>query len=213
MSEVEDAAKGAIDTVAEAEGAAESRETARSQARLNSFVAALVALTATVMAVGNIKDGNVVQAMTQAQARAVDSWSYYQSKSTKQHIAENEAASLRLRLALEPALAAPARKLLEEAAARHEGDASRYGVEKEQIRAKAEGFEKEYERLNVHDDQFDAAEACLTIAIAMYGISALTKKWWLFLFGLGLTLVGVAFTVSGFTGGNLHPDWLARFLG
>jgi hypothetical protein len=207
VTEVEDAAKGALDAAAETAGRAER------DARLNSLVAALVALTATFMAVGNIKDGNVVQAMTQSQARAVDSWSYYQAKSTKQHIAGNEASGLRLRIAVDPSLAAPGRKLLEEAAARYEADARRYGTEKDEIRAKAEGFEKEYERLNVHDDQFDAAEACLTIAIAMYGISALTKKWWLFFFGLGLTLVGVAFTVSGFAGGNLHPDWLARFLG
>ena len=198
MSEVEDAAKEAIET---------------RDGGLNSLVAALVAVTATLMAVGNIKDGNVVQAMTQAQARAVDTWSFYQAKSTKQHIAENSGEAIRLRLETEESLSAAARAHLAAAASRYETASRRYAAEKEELRAKAEGLEKEYERLNVRDDQFDMAEACLTVAIAMYGISALTRKRWLFLFGFGLTLAGLAFTISGFAGFSLHPDWLAKLLG
>lgn len=210
MSEVEDAAREAIEA-GEKETAV--KESGRGGQSLNSLVAAFVAVTATVMAVGNIKDGNIVQAMAQAQTRAVDAWSFYQAKSTKQHIAENEATVLHLRLATEPGLAPASRALVEEAAARYERESRRYSAEKEEIRAKAEGYEKEYDRLNVRDDQFDMAEACLTIAIAIYGISALTRKWWLFGFGTVLTLAGVVFTVSGFAGLNLHPDWLAKFLG
>jgi hypothetical protein len=56
--------------------------------RLNSIVAILVALAATLMALDNIKDGNITQAMAQAQTHAVDAWSFYQAKSTKQNIAE-----------------------------------------------------------------------------------------------------------------------------
>src|SRR6186997_549223 len=56
--------------------------------RLNSIIAVLVALAATLMALDNIRDGNVTQAMSQAQTHAVDAWSYYQAKSTKQNLAE-----------------------------------------------------------------------------------------------------------------------------
>lgn len=198
MTEVEDAAKEAIE---------------KRDGGLNSLVAALVAVTATLMAVGNIKDGNIVQAMTQAQARAVDTWSFYQAKSTKQHIAENSGEAIRLRVETEEGLSSAVRARLEAAASRYEKESKRYAAEKDDLRAKAEGFEKEYEKLNVRDDQFDMAEACLTVSIAMYGISALTRKRWLFLFGLGLTLTGLAFTISGFAGFSLHPDWLAKFLG
>ena len=55
--------------------------------RLNSIVAILVALAATLMGLDNIKDGNITQAMAQAQTRAVDAWSFYQAKSTKQNLA------------------------------------------------------------------------------------------------------------------------------
>jgi len=59
----------------------------RAESGLNSVIAVLVAVIATLMALCNIKDGNIVQAMAQAQARGVDAWSYFQAKSTKQHLA------------------------------------------------------------------------------------------------------------------------------
>jgi len=57
--------------------------------KLNAKVALFVAITATFMALCNVKDGNIVQAMSQAQAHSIDAWSYFQAKSTKQAIAEN----------------------------------------------------------------------------------------------------------------------------
>jgi len=84
--------------------------------------------------------------------------------------------------------------------------------EKEDIRKQAEDAQKEYDRLNVHDDQFDMSEAALSIAIALLGVSALTRKRWL----VGLAIVfagfGVVLGVAGFLGWNLHPDALAKFL-
>jgi hypothetical protein len=58
------------------------------ESRLQSIVALVVAIAATFMAVCNVKDGNVVQAMSQAQANAVDQWSYYQAKGMKENLAE-----------------------------------------------------------------------------------------------------------------------------
>ena len=39
------------------------------------------------MALCNVKDGNIVQAMAEAQASSVDAWSYYQAKGTKENLA------------------------------------------------------------------------------------------------------------------------------
>ena len=66
------------------------------KSKINSMVALLVAITATFMALCNVKDGNIVQAMSQAQAHAIDAWSYFQAKSTKQSIAENSVELLKL---------------------------------------------------------------------------------------------------------------------
>ncbi|MCX6235950.1 MAG: DUF4337 family protein [Bacteroidia bacterium] len=54
--------------------------------KINSRVALFVAITATFMALCNVKDGNIVQAMSQAQANAINAWSYFEAKSTKQSI-------------------------------------------------------------------------------------------------------------------------------
>src|ERR1700733_7356015 len=63
---------------------------------INSRVALFVAITATFMALCNVKDGNIVQAMSQAQAHGIDAWSYFQAKSTKESIAENSIELLKL---------------------------------------------------------------------------------------------------------------------
>lgn len=61
-------------------------------------------------------------------------------------------------------------------------------------------------------NQFDMAEATLSVAIALAGVTALTRKRWL----LGLALLFAAFGgvlgVAGFMGFSLHPDALARLL-
>ena len=184
----------------------------KSESSLNSWIAVLVALTATCMAICNIKDGNIVQAMTQAQARGVDAWTYYQAKSTKQLLSENMAEQVKTQLVTASALAPAARTLLEEKSKQYLSEAKRYEQEKEEIKTKAENFAKEYDQLNTHDDQFDMADAVFTIAIALYGITALVKKKWLLIFALTLTILGVIFGLSGFLGWSLHPDWLARIL-
>src|SRR5919204_4538129 len=94
---------------------------------LNSAVAILVALAATFMALSNVKDGNVTQAMTQAQAQAVDTWSYYQSKSIKGHLAEQTVDNLRIQRALAPPALAP---MLDAKIADYEKQVKKYDGEK-----------------------------------------------------------------------------------
>src|SRR3977135_4043709 len=66
------------------------------KSKINSRVALFVAITATFMALCNVKDGNIVQAMSQEQAHSIDSWSYFQAKSTKQSIVENTLEQIKL---------------------------------------------------------------------------------------------------------------------
>ena len=118
MSEVEDAVKEPLES---------------SDFSLNPWIALAVAVTATCMAVGNIKDGNIVQAMAQVQAKGVDAWSYYQAKSTKQILASNMAEQLRTQMLLTPNLSAETRAKLDAKVAQYEADAKRYEKEKEEI--------------------------------------------------------------------------------
>lgn len=179
------------------------------ESHLNSAVAILVALTATFMALCNVKDGNVTQGMAQAQAQAVDTWSYYQSKSIKQHLAEQTLDQLRIQRALAPPAAYA---MLDAKIADYDKQAKKYDGEKKQIQAQAEGYQKEYDRLNFHDDQFDMSDAALSVAIALFGITALTQKRWLILVAVAFMLLGVVMGLAGFFGWALHPNAFAEFL-
>jgi len=183
------------------------------ESRLNGFVALFVAVVATFMALCNVKDGNVVQAMQQSQAKAVDQWAYYQAKGTKQHIAENSAEMLKVQLEMNAGLKPELRARVEARIATLEAAAQKYGKEKEQIRAEAEGAAKDYEAMNIHDDQFDLAEACLSVGIALAGVTALTRKRWLFGVAMIFAGIGFLFGLAGFLHWKLHSDLLAKVLG
>jgi hypothetical protein len=183
------------------------------ESRFNGFIALFVALTATFMALCNVKDGNVVQGMQQAQAKAIDQWAFYQSKSTKQHLAENSADMLKVQLEMSSNLQAGVQAKVEAKIAAQEAAARKYEKEKEQIKAEAEGAAREYDAMNVHDDQFDLAEACLSVAVALAGVTALTRKRWLFGLAGAFASIGLLFGLAGFLHWNLHSDLMARILG
>jgi Domain of unknown function (DUF4337) len=191
------------DSVSEAvEHAAESR--------LNSVIALLVAITATFTALCNVKDGNVVQAMAQDQVNAVDAWAYYQAKGTKLNLAEAMLDQLTLERDMKPELNQAARARLDAKIGEYAGHVKKYEMEKIEIKNRAEEFQHDYDRLNIHDDQFDLAEALMSMSIALFGVTALTRKR--ALLGVAATLAGfgVIFGLAGFFRWGLHPDFLTR---
>ncbi len=195
-----------------AENVSEAVEKAR-ESRLNSLIAACVAIVATFMALCNVKDGNIVQAMAQAQAASVDQWAYYQAKGTKENLAQTSFELMKLMRDTSANLTPEVKKEFDSRIAEQEGAVKRYNGEKAEIKTKAEGFEAKYDELNVHDDQFDMAEALCSVAIALFGVTALTQKRWLLAIAGTFALLGIVLGVAGFMKLNLHPDWLARFLG
>ncbi|HEX7603811.1 MAG TPA: DUF4337 domain-containing protein [Polyangiaceae bacterium] len=183
------------------------------ESRLNTIVAACVAIIATFVALCNVKDGNIVQAMAQEQAKAVDQWSYFQAKGTKLNIAQVAIDEVTLMRDTAPSLTAEQKKLYDDKIASLTNQASKYEKEKDDIKKEAEDHEAAYDALNLHDDQFDMAEALLSVAIALFGVTALTQKKWLLGVAMTFGAVGVVLGVAGFAKLNLHPDFLARFLG
>jgi len=173
------------------------------KSKINSRVAIFVAITATFMALCNVKDGNIVQGMEQAQAHALDAWSYFQAKSTKQSIAENSLELMKVQNSQGST----------EVIRKYEDEVNRYEKEKAEIKKQAEGFQKEYDDINLFDDQFDMTEALLTISIAMFGITSLTQKKWLLYFAASVSLLGIILGVAAFMKISLHSDFVSRILG
>jgi hypothetical protein len=181
-----------------------------SESRLHSIIAILVAVTATFMALCNVKDGNVVQAMSQDQSKAVDAWAYYQAKGTKLNLAEAMLDQLTVQRSL--AITAEARAILDRKIAEYGQHVQHYEKEKEEIKTTAQSFEKDFDRLNVRDDQLDMAEALMSIALALFGVTALTRKRFMFVVAGVFAGLGGFLGLAAFVGLSIHPDFLARLL-
>ena len=172
--------------------------------RLNRLVALTVVILSVAVGLGNIKDGNIVQGMAQAQANSLDRWNEYQATRTKLHIVE--AARAEIAATADPLRAAPA-------LAKFDAETAKYVAETPRLASEAKAFAADYDALNVHDDQFDAAEASLSTAISIAAVAALTESMiplvaaWVF-GGFGLFL-----TLCGFLGWGFHPEALSRLLG
>src|SRR4051812_5594353 len=164
------------------------------------------------MAVANVKGGNVVQAMGKIQVEIVDTWSYYQAKSTKQGLAEAAIDQISLQRDVAK-LDADQMANTEKELARYRQKVDKYEKEKGELQAKVEKLQKDYDQLNVKDDQFDISEALLSVGIALFGITALTQKRWLIFVAGAFATFGLLVGISGFAGWNLRPQWLADLLG
>jgi hypothetical protein len=174
---------------------------------LNRMVAVSVVFFSIFMGVSNIKDGNLVQNMQVAKADAVDTWSEYQATRTKLHIAESALAQDRLLAGSAPktALAAETGRLT--------GAIAKYEGESKALAAKAKGLEGDYDAMNVHDDQFDASEALISIAVSLAAVAALAEAPWVLYTGWVFGAFGVLMGVAGFAKWGLHPDFLSSWLG
>ncbi len=174
---------------------------------LNTYVAISVALLATFMGICGIKDNNIVQGMQQAQADRNNDWSYYQARNIREEIANSTLTQLRL----QPRPAEPkARALYDKKIAEYQDLANRQSQKKAELEKKAQQEKETYDELNFHDDQFDLADAAISLAISLLAITSLSQKRWLFGLAMIPTVFGVVMGLSGLFGWRLHPDALIK---
>jgi hypothetical protein len=184
-------------------------ETEGNSKQLNRLVAVTVVILSVFMAIAKVKDDNIVQAMAKAKQESVDAWAEYQAARIKLHVDENSLSTLRLletQGTIDKALAA-------KQAAEYQADIKKYEGRSKETRAKAEGLEAEYDRLNFRDDQFDMSDAFTAIAIALAAVAALTEMYPLLVLSWVSGGVGIAFGLAGFLGWAIRPEFLAKLLG
>jgi hypothetical protein len=177
--------------------------------QLNRLVAVTVVILSVFMAVSKVKDDNIVQAMAKAKQESVDAWAEYQAARIKLHVDENSLSTLRL---LET-LGTVDKALAAKQAAEYEADIKKYEGRSKETRAKAEGLEAEYDRLNFRDDQFDMSDAFMAIAIALAAVAALTEMYALLVISWISGSIGIAFGLAGFLGWGIRPEFLVKLLG
>ena len=167
--------------------------------RLNRMVATTVVALSVVMAVGKIKDDNIVQAMQADQAAKIDLWGEYQSTEIKAHD-QATAALLLARLGNGTEAAQAGR------------EAARYKAEARGIKTQAEAAARGYDVQGRRDDQFDLSDGFLSIALAVAAIAALVEGYWVLCVAWGAAALGVLFLAAGFAQLPIHPDALVAFL-
>jgi hypothetical protein len=176
---------------------------------LNRLVAVTVVVLSVFLGIAKIKDDNLVQAMAQAKADALDTWGEYQASKTKLHIAQTAGTELRLLQNLAgPAKAAPTAA----AVTALDQEAAKYEKEIPALQVKARGFEARYDALNYHDDQFDLCDALVSIAVSAAAVAALTESSGVLYAAWGFGGLGVLFGLAGFFGWMIHPNVIAGLL-
>jgi len=180
-----------------------------SRARLNTWVAISVALLATFMGICKIKDDNIVQAMQQAQANKIDSYSWYQARNIRQDVALGTVAQLKVSL---EGLPPQTQSAVQEQLKTFQALVQEQEEKKKVQLADAENADRIYDELNFHDDQFDLSDAMLAIAISLLAVTALTQKRWLFAVAMLPTFFGVLMGLAGLFSWRIHPNILTRLL-
>ncbi|MBU6266336.1 MAG: DUF4337 family protein [Sphingomonadales bacterium] len=173
--------------------------------RLNRMVAITVVILSIFTGLCAIKDGNLVQAMQQAQSNSVDAWNQYQADKVKLHVAESTRIEIATLAGGNPAARAEVARL--------DGEIAKYKGEAPALQAQARAYSAQYDALNIHDDQFDASEALISTAISLAAVAALCESLWLLMAGWGFGAFGMFLGVCGFARRGFHPDVLSNFLG
>ena len=158
------------------------------------------AVLAVIAAVAALQSGTLVNEAlleqgkaTQAQARASDTWAFYQAKSLKGHGAGETAAIL------------AANPVTHAAAPKYEAMAARYEKEKEEQKAEAQKLEAERDSANKMSERFmhrhHTFAICVTltqIAIALSAIAALTRREHVWFGSLAVGAAGLIALIMGY---------------
>jgi uncharacterized protein DUF4337 len=162
-----------------------------------------LALSTVILAVcatlSTFKGGGFSTRSVMSQTQASDQWAFFQSKSIKSYIYEMQKDKLELELkAMGPkagqAVAAEYVKKIEG----YGKKIAKYEEEKAQIQQEAKRFESVRDNAQKHGQAFGIAVIFLQIAILLSSIAALLKRQMIWLLGVGVGVVGIAYFINGF---------------
>ena len=162
-----------------------------------------LALTTVVLAVcatlSTFKGAGYSTRAVLSQTQAANQWSYYQSKSIKGYLYENQKETMELELKRERAkLSKDLQDEYEKKIAAYNQKLKRYEEEKAEISREAKKLESIRDESQKHTQAFGLAVIFLQIAILLSSIAALLKKKYVWVLGMGCGVVGLVYFVNGF---------------
>lgn len=163
---------------------------------LNKMALATVIL-AVCATLSTFKGGGYSTQSVISQALASDQWSFYQAKSTKQHLYELQAEQLKLQ-AMALSKGNPASAAYAEKEAEYRAAIGRYASEKQGIQTRAHELERQRDAAKQQGKPFGIAVIFLQVSILLNSIAGLMKArriWWV---SIPVGLAGVACFADGF---------------
>ncbi|MEN6374532.1 MAG: DUF4337 domain-containing protein [Smithella sp.] len=162
-----------------------------------------LALTTVVLAVcatlSTFKGAGYSTRAVLSQTQAANQWAYYQSKSIKGYLYENQKETMELELKKDRTkLAADLQDEYEKKISAYNQELKRYEEEKAAIAQDAKKLESLRDKSQQHTQAFGLAVIFLQIAILLSSIAALLKKKYVWVLGMGCGVVGLVYFVNGF---------------
>ena len=202
--EIEIETKELQETIDELREAREEREREAKETHWTRFISLSTAIFAVVAAVAALQAGKLVNeavllkndAVLQ-QARASDTWAYYQAKGIKSAMARQTADLI----AVNPAGADKSAHWKEEAE-RQKAEQAQLKSDAEELEKKRDEKDRESNGLLEHHELFAQCVTCLQVAISLSAIAALTKRKDVWLASIVLGVFGTGLFITGFV---KHP--------
>jgi nitroreductase len=170
---------------------------------LNKWVGVYIGVLAVLLAICNVGGANAAKDATRANIEASNAWAFYQAKNIRRVSFTLAADQLELMQAAQQALAAPAKKSVEDKMKSYRAEADRLKRDQEDgldvLLAKARALEAERDVALRKDPYFDWSQALLQIAIVLASVHLIIGN--LMLLGLsgGLSGLGVLLMINGYT--------------
>lgn len=162
-----------------------------------------LALTTVILAVcatlSTFKGAGYSTRSVLSQTQAANQWAYYQSKSIKGYLYENQKETMELDLKKEKGkITGNLQNEYEKKIAAYNSKLKRYDEEKAEITKEAKKLETIRDEAQKHSQVFGLAVIFLQIAILLSSIAALLKKKYVWILGMGCGAVGLVYFANGF---------------
>jgi hypothetical protein len=170
---------------------------------LNKWVGVYIGVLAVLLAICGVGGANAAKDATRANIEASNTWAFYQAKTIRRTSYALAADELELRLAGEPGMAAPARKVLEEKAKAYRAEADRLKKDPEdgtdRLVAKGKMLEVERDVALRKDPYFDWSQALIQIAVVLASVHLIIGNFMLLGLSGGLAAIGILLMLNGYT--------------
>ena len=133
-----------------------------------------------------------------SQGKETNSWSYFQSKSVKEHTIVMSKFTLELQLAASPNMPAEAAEKYRATIKKYGEDIKRYKDEKDEIQQQAEALGKARDKANILAGGFNNSLLFLQISIVLSAIATMLRKKYIWYVSLSCLTGWVYFLVRSF---------------